>query len=258
MRAVRGYTMFDLTGKVASVSGAGQGVSAAVAAWLAERGAKVGANDILAERAKAIAGAIADSGGTAMAAPADVTDCEQIVGAIRSVAAVYGPIDILVNNAEVPPEGFSIVPFRQTTQKDWDRYININIYGVMYSAQAVLESMQSRRIGRIITIVSDSGRFGEPNMAAYAASKAAAAGFMRALSKEAGPFGITCNSLSLGSIEPAVELRSERDEKRARLYPMRRLGRPDDIAAAVVYLASDEASWVTGQTISINGGYVAS
>jgi NAD(P)-dependent dehydrogenase (short-subunit alcohol dehydrogenase family) len=249
--------LFDLTGKVAFVSGAGQGVGAAIASRLAERGAMVAVNDISPERATAVAEAIVVQGGIAMAAPADVTDREQIGRAIQVVADAFGPVDILVNNAGVPPEGFSITPFGQTSRKDWDRYIDINVYGVMYSAHAVLESMQSRGYGRIITIVSDSGRYGEPNMAAYAASKAAAAGFMRALAKEAGPAGITCNSLSLGSIEPPPELRSERDEKRARFYPMRRLGRPDDIAGAVVYLASDEAGWVTGQTISINGGYVA-
>ena len=259
MGAAQRDTMLDLTGKVAFVSGAEQDVGAAVAAQLAQRGAKVGANDIFAERAKGTAAAIANSGGTAMAAPANDTDCEQIVGAIRSLVDAYGPVDILVNNAGVPPEGFSVLPFRQTTQNDWDNYIKSDIHGAMYSAQAVLESIQNHRFGRIITIVADSGRFGEPSMAAYVALKAAAAGFMRALAKETARFGVTRNSLSLGSIEPPVELRTERDEKRARLYPMHQLGRPDVIAGTVTYLASNEAGWGTGPDhFDQWGDYVAS
>lgn len=249
-------SLFDLTGRTAFVSAAGQGVGACIAAWLARRGARVGVNDISAERAEATVTAIRDDGGDAMTAIADITDRDQLARAIGDVTAAFGPIDILINNGGVPPQGFDFRPFPQTVREDWDRYIDLNLHGVMHSVQEVLEPMRQRGFGRIVTIVSDAGRYGEPGMAAYAASKAGAAGFMRALSKDVGPDGITCNSLSLGSIEPPAGQRTEKDERRVGRYPMRRLGRPEDVAAAAIYLASNEAGWMTGQTLSINGGYI--
>jgi 3-oxoacyl-[acyl-carrier protein] reductase len=248
--------MFDLTGRVALITGAGQGVGAGIAVRLAEQGALVAVNDIASDRAARTVEAITLSGGKAISAVADVTDRGQIDTALGVVTAELGPVDILVMNAGIPPSGFKIAPFATSSPADWDPYIAINLFGVMHCVHSVIGPMIERGWGRVVAIVSDAGRFGEPGMAAYAASKAGATGFVRALSKEVGPSGVTCNCISLGSIEAEGAVDPDAARRAAR-YPMRRLGRPDDIASAVVWLASEEAGWTTGQTISVNGGYLA-
>jgi len=248
--------MFNLSGRVALVTGAGQGVGAGIACRLAERGAAVVVNDLSPERAGSTVRTIVDRGGTAIPGVADVTDRAQVDDLVNAVADHLGPVDVLVANAGVPASGFMMAPFISSDPKDWDRYISLNLFGVMHCVHAVLGPMVGRGWGRVIAIVSDAGRFGEPGVAAYAASKAGAAGFLRALSNEVGPSGVTCNCISLGSIEVEGEDEGQAN-KRASRYPMRRLGRPDDVASAVVWLASDEAEWTTGQTVSVNGGYRA-
>ncbi|MFI5958899.1 SDR family NAD(P)-dependent oxidoreductase [Cryptosporangium sp. NPDC051539] len=238
------------------MTGAGQGVGAETAARLAGRGARVAVNDIAGDRSEQVVDRITAAGGIAVSVVADVRDPDAIAEATGRVEHELGPIDILVNNAGVPPTGFRLSPFVQTSPDEWDAYIGLSLYGVMHCTKAVLAGMIERKWGRIIAITSDAGRYGEAGMTAYSAAKAGAAGFMRALAKEVGPDGITCNCLSLGSIEPPPELRSERDERRALRYPMRRLGRPEDVAGAVVWLSVEESEWITGQTISVNGGYV--
>lgn len=244
--------LFDLSGRVAVVTGAGQGVGAGIARRLAEHGATVAVNDLVAERAEATASAIREAGGTAQAVTADVCDARAVAEGLRQVVGDLGPVDVLVNNAGVPPSGMHFAAFAETAPADWDRYIQLNLYGVMHCARAVLPPMIDRGWGRLVTIVSDAGRFGEPNMAAYCAAKAGAAGLVRAISREVARFGVTSNAISLGSIEPPEP--DVTAAARATRYPTKRLGRPDDIAAAVVWLSSEEAGWVTGQTISINGG----
>jgi 2-hydroxycyclohexanecarboxyl-CoA dehydrogenase len=249
--------MFDLSGKVALVTGGGQGVGIAIAQRLVEQGAAVAINDIASDRADAAASAMVSQGGRAISAVADVTDRAAVDAAVAAVIKNLGPIDVLVNNAGVPQTGFPLVPFMETSPNEWHPWIALNLYGVMHCTQAVLQGMIERGWGRVITIVSDAGRFGERNMAIYAASKAGAAGFVRGIAKEVGRSGVTSNAISLGSIEPPhPDPDPALTAKRAGLYPMKRLGRPDDVPGAVVWLASDEASWITGQTISINGGYV--
>lgn len=247
--------LFDLSGRVALVTGAGQNVGAGIAVRLAQRGAAVAVNDYFPERAESTVRSITAAGGRAIAVPADVTDQDAVRGAVQRSVDELGSVDILVNNVGVPPNGIALGTFLDTTPADWDRYFQINLYGVMYGVHAVLPAMIERRWGRIVTIVSDAGRFGEPSMAAYGASKAGAAGFVRGISKEVGRHGVTSNAISLGGMSNPEY--AEGAEARARRYPMKRLGTPDDVAAAVVWLASDDAGWITGQTISLNGGYIS-
>jgi 2-hydroxycyclohexanecarboxyl-CoA dehydrogenase len=203
-------------------------------------------------------------GGSALAVAGDVTAGALVETIVGSVLDRLGPIDVLVNNAGLPASGVHRTPFVTTSRPDWEPYVTLNVFGVMECARAVLPAMLDRGWGRIITIASDAGRVGERGMAAYSASKAAAMGFTRALAREVGAAGVTCNCVSLGAIEPggaAGELADDvrRDyERAASSNPMRRLGTPGDAAGAVLWLASPATGWVTGQTVSVNGGNVPS
>jgi 3-oxoacyl-[acyl-carrier protein] reductase len=144
---------------------------------------------------------------------------------------------------------------------DWEPYLRVNLYGAMHGARAVLPGMVERGWGRLITIVSDAGRTGDPNMAAYSAAKAGAAGLTRALAREVGRYGVTANNISLGTMRtPGTEAlwADEGNPQAAAIlqpYAIRRPGRPDDAAALAVFLAGEHASWITGQTYPVNGGY---
>lgn len=250
--------MFDLTGKVALVTGAGQNVGAEIARVLASQGAAVAVNDLFEERAASVAAGIVADGGTAVAAPADVTDLDDIRSICATVEAGLGPIDILVNNAGVPPHpSWDLVEFHNTDPASWDAWIDINLYGVMHCCHALVGGMVERKWGRVVNIVSDGGRIGEPMMAVYCAAKAGAIGFSKALAKEVAASGVTVNCIALGTMyptdgDPAVAA------KLARRYPVGRTGTADDVAPAVLYLASHEAEWVTGQTLPVDGGYATS
>jgi NAD(P)-dependent dehydrogenase (short-subunit alcohol dehydrogenase family) len=243
--------MIDLTGRTALVTGAGRNVGAGIAATLARCGAAVAINDLFAERADAVAAELRDAGASSCAVPADVTDNAAVEAMVQAVADQLGPIDILVNNAGVPTEGAPAVRFRDMPMADWDRYIDLNLKAVLSCTRAVLDSMCDRGWGRVVTITSEAGRMGQPpGLSLYAAAKAGANGFTRVLAREVGRFGVTANCVSLGPMDNAPM----RDEV-LRAMPMRRYGSPDDVGAAVAYLASDGAGWVTGQTLPVNGGY---
>lgn len=249
-------TVFDLHGDVALVTGAGRGIGAAIAVLLAERGAEVVVNDIDEGRASSVAAGITEQGGRAVAAPGDVTARGDVDALLARARAHFGEVSILVNNAGVPSSGLARGPFVDSDVAQWASQIALNAYGPMHCAQAALPPMLLRRYGRIITIVSDAGRVGEPQLGPYAASKAAAGGFTRALAKEVGSEGVTCNCVALGWVEEHQDEASAALWARAKArYAIKRPGRPVDVAAAVLWLASREAGWVTGQTISVNGGY---
>ena len=244
----------DLTGKVALVTGAGRGVGLGIALELAARGAAIAINDIDEQRAAGAVGAVAEAGGRAVAAVGNIAD-EASVRDVFAAAAALGPVDILVNNAGIPPQGMGMVSFVEDSTESWKQYIDINLYGVAFMTRAALPAMIDKGWGRVITIVSDSSRVGDPRLAVYAASKAAAASLMRSIAAEVGPLGVTCNAISLSTIaSPAMD--EEMQAKLGGRYPVRRLGRPSDVAGAVAYFASPAAEWVTGQTLSVNGGYV--
>jgi NAD(P)-dependent dehydrogenase (short-subunit alcohol dehydrogenase family) len=242
--------VFDLSGKVALVTGAGQSVGAGIARMLAAQGAAVAVNDVVADRAEAMAKEV---GGTP--APFDVTDYDGVVQGVREAEQRLGPVDILVNNAgNMGANQMVLSQFRDMDRELWPKFLAVNLYGVMHCTKAVLDSMCERGWGRVITISSGAGVTGIAlGISAYGAGKGGALAFMRHLSQEVAQFGVTVNSLALGLMEmPGGP--SDATAAMARRIPLGRLGRPADIGAACVWLASDEAAWVTGQTININGG----
>lgn len=249
--------MFDLTGRTALVTGGGRGAGAAIAATLAARGAAVAVNDLLADRAESTANAIGDDGGSAVAVPFDITVRDEVdAGVADAVTALGRPVDILVNNAG-PPAGMTTIPFRDMDPEEWRRFVDINLFGSLHCIRAVLDPMVAAGHGRILQISSGAGRTGIAfGVSLYGASKSGIEGFIRHLSQELAPTGVTANVLALGLLSNAVPDGAPDDAVRALAasIPVGRLGRPDDVAAAALYLVSDEASWMTGQTIGLNGG----
>ncbi len=236
--------MFSLDGRTALVTGAGRGVGAGIARALAEQGAFVVVNDLFAERAENTAKEI---GGRARACAFDVTDAAAIQHVLGS-----SEIDILVNNAGVPADGMALESFRDMSPDDWERFVELNLYGVLRCTRAVLDGMCERSWGRIITISSEAGRVGIPiGVALYGAAKAAAIGFTRHLALEVAGHGVTANCITLGAMD---NIPPEALSSLTRNIPRGRAGSPLDAGAAVAYLASEEASWVTGQTLPVNGG----
>jgi NAD(P)-dependent dehydrogenase (short-subunit alcohol dehydrogenase family) len=232
--------MSPLDGRVALVTGAGQGVGAGIARVLAEQGAAVIVNDLFADRAESVA---ADVGCRPI--PFDVTDIDAVQAGLREA----GPVDILVNNAGIPADGFPQIDFKDSDPALWRRFVDLNLYGVMNCTHAALPAMCERRWGRVVTISSEAGRVGLPiRVSLYGAAKAGAIVLMKHLAHEVGPLGVTCNSLALGRME-GIRADSPRT-------PIPRLGTGRDIGATVAFLASDGAEWITGQVIPVNGGAV--
>ncbi|MEA1958123.1 MAG: SDR family NAD(P)-dependent oxidoreductase [Chloroflexota bacterium] len=243
--------MFDLTGHTALVTGAGQGMGAGVAHALAAQGARVAVNDYHLERADRTAASIRDLSGTAIGIQTDVTDPASIAVMIVEIERQFGPVDILVNNAGIPVEGVKYAKFIETEREDMEVYIDLNLRGVMNCVRAVLPGMCERGWGRIVTVSSESWRLGvNMGLSLYATSKAGAVGFMRQLSGEIGSSGVTANCISLGMMNNAPNA----DAICKKATSVGRAGTPEDVGAAVVYLASEEAAWVTGQVLPLNGG----
>ncbi len=245
----------DLTGRVALVTGAGQGIGRATALRLAEAGALVAVADIVPERAQAVADDVANAGSMGMAVPLDVTNARAVQEAVKRVEGSLGRVDILVNNAA----RWRVKLFKDLSPDEYESEVNIILYGSMHCSRAVLDGMIERRSGRIINIISDAGRVGEPFLSVYSAAKAGLAGFTKSLAKEVGRYGITVNGVAPGTTAtPGAEefiTRAGGVEALAKAYPLRRIGQPDDIANAVLFFASDLSGWVTGQILSVSGGY---
>jgi NAD(P)-dependent dehydrogenase (short-subunit alcohol dehydrogenase family) len=236
-------------GRVALVTGAGQGVGAGIATALAAAGAAVAVNDLHADRAAAVAARINADGGRAHACVADVTDLTAVEAMVADIEDAAGPVDVLVNNAGIPADGFALRPFRDMPVADWDRFVRLNLYGVLHCTRVTVDGMCERGWGRIVTVSSEAGRMGLPTgVSLYGASKAAAIGFSRHLALELVGTGVTVNCVALGLMATGP------DDDRRPPWPTARLGDPDDVAAAVCYLASDGAAWVTGQVLGVNGG----
>jgi NAD(P)-dependent dehydrogenase (short-subunit alcohol dehydrogenase family) len=254
----------DLTGRRALVTGAGQGVGLGIAHALAQAGAHVIVNDIRSAQAEAAVEQIHRTGASAEALAFDVTDWEAVAAAVGAA----GTVDVLVNNAgNAGAGGFAgITDFARSDPADWQRYFAVNLFGVMHCTRAALPCMIDGGWGRVVTIVSDAGRYGDAKLAPYAAAKAGAAGFCRSVAREVGRHGITVNCVSLGTIEtpttakPTAATPEQQEAERAALRPyvIRRRGTPDDVAGLVVYLVSSQAEWITGQTYAVNGGYTFS
>ena len=245
--------MFDLTGRLALVTGSGQGIGAGIAGHLAAQGARVLINDVDPAKAEATAARIAAAGHVAEALPFDVTDLAAVTSALNG-----REIDIVVNNAgNAGAHRMHPRPFAEMDPAEWEAPLAVNLRGVMNTTHAVLPGMIARGFGRVITISSGAGVVGLPiGVAPYGAGKAAGTSLMRHVAIENARNGVTANSLALGLMEMTEIHDEELVAQLARSVPAGRLGTGDDIGPACVWLASDEAAWVTGQTIHVNGGGV--
>ena len=250
----------DLAGRSALVTGAGD-VGATIARALAEHGAGlVAVVDLDEKRASGVAEEIEALGAKALPLVANLTDPESVAKLPEAVAAAGASIEILVNNAGMPPNFFEagrgLAPFADSDPADWSPLLELNLDAVLRLTHAFVRPMIEQEWGRVITIVSDSARVGDRNMAVYAAAKGGASAFMRSLASEVGRFGVTANCVSLGTIWRGEEPPDERMTKAAqRNYPLGRYGTADDVASMVAFLASDAANWITGQVYGVNGGY---
>jgi 2-hydroxycyclohexanecarboxyl-CoA dehydrogenase len=241
-----------LDGKVVLVTGAARGIGAAIARAASAAGAAVALGDIAEATARQTAKAL---GPRALGLHLDVTDARSVDQAIEEAEAALGPLDVLVNNAGVDVIG----PFMDSDEATWERLWAVNLKGTLLTTRAVLDGMIERKRGRIVNIGSDAGRVGSSGEAVYSATKGGVIAFSKTLAREMARHGITVNCVCPGPTDTALlEQLREYDEKLhaslARAIPLRRLGRPEDVAGAVVFLASDEAAYITGQTLSVSGG----
>lgn len=261
--------LLDLGGQVAVVTGAGQNAGRAIALELARHNAGgIAVNDFIAERAEAVAEEVRAMGVPALAVPFDVGDLDAIKAADAAIKKELGPATVLVNNAGMAGPGGSLRPMQNFWEEDpanWERYLRTNLYGVYNCCFAFIPNMVEAKKGRIVTIVSDSGRVGEPKLAVYASAKAGAQGFVRSIAKELGRYNVTCNAVSLSSLMPdmpeeklAEVMQSDHAKAQMARYTIRRYGKSRDVAALVAFLCSDAAEWITGQTYPLNGGYAPS
>jgi 3-oxoacyl-[acyl-carrier protein] reductase len=241
--------MFDLAGKSALVTGASGGIGAGIARALHAQGAVVALSGTRREALDALA---AELGGRAHVLPADLADPEAATTLVTAAEATLGKVDILVNNAGLTKDGLAL----RMSDADWAKVLDVDLAAPFRLSRAALKFMLRRKAGRIINIGSVVGSTGNPGQANYAAAKAGLLGLTKALAQEVASRGITVNLIAPGFIEtPMTDALS--DAQRAALaekIPLGRLGSPADIAAAVVYLAADEAAWITGATLHINGG----
>jgi 2-hydroxycyclohexanecarboxyl-CoA dehydrogenase len=245
------------TKRIALVTGGGAGIGAATCLRLAREGRAVGVLGRNAENASEIARKIVEGGGTAIAVMADVADRAQVEAAVAEVRATLGPITILVNNAGI--EEFK--PFSDIDGADWDRIMAVNLKGVYHASQAVVPDMLAAGWGRIVNLTALGAQIGAANMAHYTASKGGVTAMTRSLAVELGPKGITVNAVSPGFIlTPMAQRAIDGDlfpvpyEQIVATYPIPRVGTPDEAAAAIAFLASNEAGYITAQVLGVNGG----
>lgn len=244
--------LFSLTGEIVLVTGASRGIGAAIADLLGAAGATVVGTGTTQTGAEAITGRFASAGITGRGIVMDVVQPESIETAIADIVAQEGAVSVLVNNAGITRDNLLM----RMKDEEWDAIMQTNLTSVYRLSKAVLRGMMKSRRGRIISVSSVVGTMGNPGQSNYAAAKAGLIGFSKSLAKEVGSRGITVNVVAPGLIETEM-IQSLDDEKRVALtghIPLNRLGRVDDIAGAVLFLASSAADYVTGETIHINGG----
>lgn len=245
----------DLSGKSALVTGSGRGIGRETALLLARAGAALTIADIDEKSALAVAEEIRALGVKAIGVRADITQFEGAQAMAQAALNEFGRVDILVNNAA----RWTTKLFKDMTPQDYDNDIRVTLYGTLYSSRAVLDAMMAQNYGKIVNLISDAGRIGEPWLSVYSAAKGGVAAFTKALAKEVGRYNITVNGVAPGITHtPGAQEFIDKaggEEKIARAYPLRRLAQPLDISNAILFLASDLSSYMTGQIFSVSGGY---
>ncbi|HRD01473.1 MAG TPA: 3-oxoacyl-[acyl-carrier-protein] reductase [Candidatus Saccharicenans sp.] len=238
--------------KVSIVTGASQGIGEAIAREIGQEGATIVLVDILKEKLEEVAGRFEAQGIKALPVMADVTDLRQVEGVVELVMKDFGRIDHLINNAGVTRDSLLL----RMKEEDWDLVLAVNLKGAFNFCRSVVKHMVAARAGRIVSISSVVGLMGNFGQANYAASKAGLIGFSKSLAKEVAARGITVNCIAPGYIATAMTEKLSEEVKKAFLenIPMKRFGLPEEIAKAVKFLCSDEAAYITGQVISVNGG----
>jgi 3-oxoacyl-[acyl-carrier protein] reductase len=242
----------SLSGRVAFVTGASQGIGRTCALRLAKEGASVAAAARNQEKLNQLVGEISAAGGQAASFAVDVADEEQIKAAVKTALAQFGKIDILVNNAGITRDQL-VMRMKRT---EWDAVVHTNLTSAYLCIQQAIPSMLKQRWGRIINVSSVFGQMGQAGQANYAASKAGLIGLTMAIAREVGSRNITCNAVAPGFIETAMTagLSGEFKQNAVKQIPLGRVGTPEDVASAVAFLASDQASYITGHVLSVNGG----
>jgi len=243
----------ELKGKVALITGSGRGLGACMARMFAEEGARIIVTDIAADNASAIAKSLTDRGFDAIAVPGDVTVADNVKEVVDAGMRAFGRVDVLINNAGFPKDRLIV----KMTEEDWDSVIDVTLKGAFLFTRAVVPIMSAQKSGRIINIASRA-LHGNPGQANYSSAKAGLIGFTGSQAREQGRFNITVNAIAPGFVEtPLVKTLPNYETIKAKWIestPIPRLGREDDIANAALFLASERASWITGETIHVTGG----
>ncbi|MDH4099105.1 MAG: 3-oxoacyl-[acyl-carrier-protein] reductase [Nitrospirota bacterium] len=242
----------NLEGKVALVTGAAQGIGKSIALALAKQGATVVISDVNLEKADAVAGEIRGTGRKALAVACNVGSADEVNALFDRVVQEYGQVDVVVNNAGITRDGLLM----RLKDEEWDQVININLKGVFLCCRAAIKLMAKKRSGRVINIASIVGAMGNAGQINYSASKAGVIGMTKTIAKEYAGRNITCNAVAPGFIDTAMTQALPEDVKNLMLsqIPLSRFGSADDVANAVLFLASDEAGYITGQVLHVNGG----
>ena len=239
-------------GRVSIVTGASQGIGEAIARDLASEGSTVVLVDVQMEKLEAVARTIVEAGGRADPRQVDVADTAAVESVVAAAAAAHGRIDHLVNNAGITRDGLLM----RMKEEDWDAVLRVNLKGTFNFSKAVIRPMIAAKYGRIVNIASVAGLMGNAGQANYAASKAGVIAFARSLAREVAARGITVNAVAPGYVTTAMTEGLPEDVKKAflEIIPMKKFGLPKDVASAVKFLVSDEAAYITGQVVSVNGG----